>query len=393
MYRVGVVGCRARGLVISTAYHAHPRTEVVGLVDRVPERLNKLGDLLDVPARFSGLSEMIESVSPDIVVIATGTEYHYELAMEALEYGVHVDVEKPFCVDLVQADALVAKAKEKSVVTAIHHQGRSGPALRAVAKAYREGRIGELRHATATEKGYYAGYGIMNIGTHLLNAMIEITGHAREVTAIGTTHGRPVEPHDVVQAPGGMGIVAGEYITATYRFNGSVTGTLRQHRFAEINPDADAIEFCGEEGRLFWHESGRAFWLPYPHFIPGDPRCEWRPLELEYPDHYDPKRILAPIRDATIDEYCYVDELVAALDRGSEHSSSFSEGRHVLEMIMGAFESIAYRRTVSLPQERRDHPLLRWRAEHGLGIPEERPRLYNDWLAEEDRRHETPVRV
>ena len=41
---------------------------------------------------------------------------------------------------------------------------------------------------------------------------------------------------------------------------------------------------------------------------------------------------------------------------------------------------------IHLPQTQRDHPLVRWRHEHGLGDPAPMPRPYYDWLAAEDRR-------
>lgn len=385
-YRVGIVGCRSRGKAAAAAYHAHPRTEVVGLCDLMEERRNSLGDLLGVDARFSDLDEMIRKTSPDIVVVATGTAFHYDLCMQVLEHGVNVEVEKPICIDLVQADRMVAKAEEKGVITAVHQQGRTGPAMQAVKAAFREGRVGALRYVTASDKGYYGGYGLMNIGTHLINAMLELTGPCREVSAVGLAGGRGITPEDVRQSPGGMGTIAGEHITATLRFDGNVTGTLRQHRRERIDTDGDAIEFHGEDGRLFWHENGSAFWLPVPHYIPSGGKGEWQELATEMPAHYDPVRSIGPERASTKDDYCFVDEFVRALDEGREHTSNWREGRHVLEVMMGIFESAAYRTPVVLPQTRRDHPLLRWRDEAGLGPVEQAPVAYGAWLESEDER-------
>ena len=57
-------------------------------------------------------------------------------------------------------------------------------------------------------------------------------------------------------------------------------------------------------------------------------------------------------------------------------------------IMMGLFESVAYDRRVTLPQQDRSHPLLRWRREHGLGDPpaDIHPRAYNDWEVAEDER-------
>ena len=133
-YRVAILGCRGRGTHAARAYHAHRRTEVVGLCDLIEERANTLGDELGVSARFNDLDEMIEKTRPDIVAIPTGTEFHYDLSVRVLEHGVNIDVEKPMCVDLEQADALMAMAQEKGVRVAVHHQGRVGAFVQAAVR-------------------------------------------------------------------------------------------------------------------------------------------------------------------------------------------------------------------------------------------------------------------
>jgi hypothetical protein len=102
---------------------------------------------------------------------------------------------------------------------------------------------------------------------------------------------------------------------------------------------------------------------------------------LVFPTSYDPS---GPASEA---DYGYVDEYVNALDEGRPHQCSGSEGAHVLELMMGIFESGAYGRRVELPQqERHIHPLLRWRQEAGLAAPPSAPRPYKEWLEAEDRR-------
>jgi predicted dehydrogenase len=378
-YRVALLGCRGRGTALGRAYHAHPRTEVVALCDLLPERLEVLGDELGVSARFADVDEMMVQTRPDIVVIATGTEFHYDLCMRVLEHRVHLDVEKPLCVDLEQADAVLAEARERGVRVAVHHQGRVGASMQAVAQAVGEGRLGQLRYLHGSGKGYYGGYGLLNIGTHTLNNMLRFGGRCRRVSAIALTDGRSVEPRDVVQSPSGMGTIAGEHLTATLQFEGNVTGTLLQHRFPEMDSTAYHLRLYGTKGQLVW-KSGGAWLLPTAHFAPDGTHDRWQELDPIYPDHYDPEC------GAAQDDYWFVEEYVRALDEGRDHECSGAEGLHVLEIMMGIFESAAYGRSVDLPQNRRDHPLLRWRRENGLGEPEPMPRDYGQWLAEEDQR-------
>ena len=47
----------------------------------------------------------------------------------------------------------------------------------------------------------------MNIGTHLVNNLLELAGRCRSVSATATTGGRAITPEDVVPAPSGMGYI------------------------------------------------------------------------------------------------------------------------------------------------------------------------------------------
>ena len=71
-YRVAILGCRSRGTSAAKAYHAHPRTEIVALCDLVQERLETLGNIVNVSAHFTDLDEMIRPTAPDIVAIPHG---------------------------------------------------------------------------------------------------------------------------------------------------------------------------------------------------------------------------------------------------------------------------------------------------------------------------------
>ena len=379
-YRVAILGCRSRGTSAAKAYHAHPRTEIVALCDLVQDRLDALGKIVNVSSHFTDLDEMINQTKPDIVAIPTATEMHYPLCMRVLEHGINIEVEKPLCVDLVQADAVLAKAEAKNAKVVVHHQRRVSPTIQAVAKALDEGKIGDIRYIYACGKGYYAGYGLMNIGTHVVNNMFRFGGHCKSVVTQATVGGREPTPEDVLPSPSGMGTVVGEYTTSTLQFDGNVTGTLIQQRFPTVSSDAYVMELYGSEGRLFWSELKGAWWLPNPHFVPDGTLDRWEKLAPIYPEHFDKDK------GADADDYCMVDEYVNALDENREHECSGEEGRHVMEVLMGVFESAAYGTRIELPQENREHPLLRWRKENGLGPLREMPRDYGTWLSEEDKR-------
>lgn len=386
-YRVALLGCGSRGRAHGRAYLTHPRTTLVALCDLDAGRLQALGTELGMERRYADLDAMLAAEAPDIVAIPTATEFHFPLAMRCLEQGCHIDVEKPICEHLDQADELLAAARRQNREIAVHHQWRVGPPSAAVLAALQEGRIGTLRYLYASGKGYYGGYGLPNIGTHLLNQLFAVAGRVRSVSGHVLTDGRAIGPHDVLQAPMGMGIVAGENITALLEFENGVCATLLQHRFEGIDLSAHVVEIYGTEGRLLWRPHG-AFWLPTPNIPPGPnittppyDNAQWEALPLTPPAAW-------PDTGAcSVDEFAFVDQYVAALDAGRSHPCSGAEGRHVMEVINALFFAAVQGRRIALKDMPRHHPLRAFRAECGLDPdPPPAPRAYRDWLAQEDAR-------
>ena len=379
-YRVAILGCNLRGQAVARGYHLNPRTEIVAVCDRVREHVDTVGDKFGVRERFADLDEMITTTTPDIVAIPTGTDTHYDLCMRVLEHGVHVDVEKPMCLDLEQADAIMAKANEKGVRVAVHHQRRCGGLVRAAKQALDDGRIGELRFIAASGRDYYAGLALMNCVTHTINDILHFAGHCRAVTAEAWTDGRRITPADVVPAPGGFGLIAGEHITATLYFDHAVTALVVMHCDPEMAIRVPWIELHGSRARLRlgWEGVWRLGHFGRDH--DPDP-THWERLDGVYPDG-----LAAHPEAAGVDDCCYVQEFVDALDQGRDHACGGERACHVIEVLMGVFESAAYGTRVDLPQGRRDQPLARWRREHGLGDPGPMPREYGEWLAAENRR-------
>ena len=101
-------------------------------------------------------------------------------------------------------------------------------------------------------KGYYGGFGLMDIGCHFLINMVRFAGKCRTVTALGLTGGQQIAPRDVVGSPYGMGTIAGEFLTATLHHEAGVTATVLHHRLPRVGqpPLNTMMELVGMEGRL-----------------------------------------------------------------------------------------------------------------------------------------------
>ena len=116
--RVGVIGAGTMGERHCRVYSGLRYADFVGIADLNTERGQAVAS--DYGTRyFEDHRQLLAQV--DAVTIATTTPSHFKLAMEALERGVHVLIEKPIAETLEQGRQLVAKAKEDNLVLQVGH--------------------------------------------------------------------------------------------------------------------------------------------------------------------------------------------------------------------------------------------------------------------------------
>ena len=87
---------------------------------------------------------LLASPDVDLVVIATPNDSHHPLARAALEAGKHVVVDKPFTMDLAEAEDLLALAKAKARVLSVFHNRRFDADFLTLQDVLSSGRLGRL---------------------------------------------------------------------------------------------------------------------------------------------------------------------------------------------------------------------------------------------------------
>jgi predicted dehydrogenase len=107
--RVMIAGLGNMGLSHALAHHANPQSEIVGLVNRSDV---DLPEALSVYPLYRTYAEGLNETQPDLVCIATYSDSHADYAVQAMEAGAHVFVEKPLATTVADARRVVAKAVE-----------------------------------------------------------------------------------------------------------------------------------------------------------------------------------------------------------------------------------------------------------------------------------------
>lgn len=140
------VGVAARGANHLRNMCQMPQFKVVAGVDIKPKYLEEAATQFGIPPRacFATLGETLRTVEADAVVIASSVTFHGEQIEEALAAGKHVMVEKPFTVDLAQAERLVAMADARGLKVMVTQQVRYFPSNYTLRRLFRVKTFGEI---------------------------------------------------------------------------------------------------------------------------------------------------------------------------------------------------------------------------------------------------------
>jgi predicted dehydrogenase len=140
------------GLSHLAMVRATPGVEVVGVCDSSGYLLGGLRRYTGL-ATYSGYEKMLDEVHPDAVVIATPSNLHGPMVRAALDRGVHVFCEKPFCLDPEEGAELATRALEVGLVTQVGYHNRFVGAFREVKSLLDQGAIGEVVHVMGEAYG------------------------------------------------------------------------------------------------------------------------------------------------------------------------------------------------------------------------------------------------
>lgn len=144
LLRVGVIGCGYWGPNLVRNFARHPGSQVQAVCDTRYERATRVGAEYRIPVVTDHVDEVLRAPDLDLVVIATPSFTHFELARAAIAAGKHVLVMKPLATRADQAEELGALAERQGVLVAVDHTFVFTSAVRKMKELVDRGEIGEL---------------------------------------------------------------------------------------------------------------------------------------------------------------------------------------------------------------------------------------------------------
>lgn len=144
MVKIGVVG----GGHIATHRHIPifkkiKDCEVIGVCDSAENVAKNVANRFGVKNYYTRLSDMLKA-NPDVVDITTPPQTHYSLALEAMESGCNLLVEKPLAMTYEEVDDMFKVSKAQKVKLCVVHQNLFNPAVQEAVRLVRNGSVGDL---------------------------------------------------------------------------------------------------------------------------------------------------------------------------------------------------------------------------------------------------------
>ena len=226
--RTGIIGVGFIGAVHIEQLRRLGNVDVVAICEAV--NAEKKAQANFIPAFYSDYKTMINNENLDCIHICTPNNTHFDIAMYAMERGVHVVCEKPMTCTAEEACILCEKAKEKGVIHAMNFNCRFYPIAYQMREMVKAGDVGDIQ---TVHGGYFqdwlfldtdyswrlepeftgASRAFADIGSHWIDAVEFITGRkAVEVLAdfaiFHKTRKKPLRPIDTYS---GLTLSADDY--------------------------------------------------------------------------------------------------------------------------------------------------------------------------------------
>lgn len=251
-----------------------------GRLDYIKKEFN----LPDVPC-YTDYHAMLNVVKPELVAIATNSGAHAAIALDCIDAGCNLIIEKPIALSLDDADKIIAAAEQNGVKVSACHQNRFNKSIQKLHTAVESNKFGKLLHGAAhirwnRGEDYYMqakwrgrwdddGGALMNQCIHNIDLLRWTMGG--DVTEVFAYTDRLA--HDYIQAEdvgialvkfanGSYGIIEGTtniypknleetlYIfgeKGTFKAGGKSVNIIEEWRFADDSESAEAVkDTCSE---------------------------------------------------------------------------------------------------------------------------------------------------
>lgn len=358
-YRVGVIGHTGRGNFghgIGDVWPVFPQTQVVAVADPDDEGRAKAQERTGAAKAYADYRELLDKEKPDIVSICPRhTDQRRAMVTAAAEAGCHMYLEKPFAANLEDADQMVSAIRKAGVKVQLAHQMRRSPFTLKALELIQAGEIGEIHEVRGRGKEDHraGGEDLVVLGSHIFDMMRAVLGDPEWVFAHITSKGEELNFDHLRKPSEPIGPIAGRQMSAMFSFGEGRHGYFGSNQSSQTHQWRFGTHVFGAKGLIFlpneiYGEGSEAYILRSPAWVPRRDK-RWELIEPEHRSFGSERHLTA--------NALMVENLLEAIETGSEPDCSERAGRWTVEMTQGMYASQLQRKVMDFPLTERAHPL------------------------------------
>jgi UDP-N-acetylglucosamine 3-dehydrogenase len=161
--RVGVIGVGAWGKNHVRVFSELEEATLAGITDRDVQRAKSYAQKFNT-THYTNAEELLQQESIDAVTICTPTMTHADLALQAIDAGKHLLLEKPMTDTAQQAHRVIDAAKSANTTLMVGFVERFNPSVETAAQIIDDEKVGELVLGSARRLGPFVPGRVADIG-------------------------------------------------------------------------------------------------------------------------------------------------------------------------------------------------------------------------------------
>jgi predicted dehydrogenase len=211
--KTGIASYGMSGMVFhAPLLHVNPGFEITKIVERQYKGSRERYRYVHIVRSFE---ELLSDPQLELIIVNTPDSTHFEYCKSALEAGKHVVVEKPFTMDVIEAEQLIAISQKQKKLLSIFQNRRWDGDYLTVKKVIKEKLLGRLvsfeshfdryrnfiQPNTWKEERDRGAEIVYNLGAHMIDQVYELFGMPRSVSGdigIQRTDGKADDFYNIV---------------------------------------------------------------------------------------------------------------------------------------------------------------------------------------------------
>ena len=178
--KIAIIGVGAMGRNHARVYSELPGIEIVGVAD-----IN-MQAAADVSRRYGGRAyadhlRMLDEQKPEAVSVVVPTADHHGVALQVIQRGIHLLIEKPLAFTIQEGQEIIEAAASHGVKLMVGHIERFNPAVIALREHLSSGELGRAFQIDAHRQGPFPARVrdvgvVIDLAVHDLDIMRYVTG-------------------------------------------------------------------------------------------------------------------------------------------------------------------------------------------------------------------------